>query len=450
MKIVCALLLFAVGIPEIGTAGVSESALTVLRDNCLRCHGEDKRKGGLALHTREAMLLGGDSGPALEGTDSAQSLLIRVLSAGADPHMPPKKQLGDDEIEILAAWVRAGTPWNDETLRSLPARAVGQWKSVPTRFHPVGALAISPDAKRLAVARGPRVELFDLSEKEVKAGVMLSGHRDSVRALAWSPDGAYLASAGYGLIRVWRGTDGAEVKQIRDGIAGRVTKLVFTRDGKNLVAADSVASVGSQLHVIASGDWSVIQRIPAHKDAVYDLTLSADGKLLASASADRLVKLWSTADWSARGVLEGHTDYVMSAAFDPAGERIATGGADASIKVWNVATRKQVCTFSDRKSELAVVGLHWRRDPGAKNESGDDWIISAGEDGTPRLFTDLVAHEGGERSNGAKMKAWPKAEAGLAVMDWSEAADRLIGGDVSGGVTIWDGRGKVVNRIGAP
>ena len=91
---------------------VAETVLTwkkaiepLLDRECVKCHGPLKKKGGLDLSTFQALLRGGDSGPVLQPGAPKQSRLLQVLAPEADPHMPPKKQLGDQDRELLASWV---------------------------------------------------------------------------------------------------------------------------------------------------------------------------------------------------------------------------------------------------------------------------------------------------------------------------------------------------------
>jgi mono/diheme cytochrome c family protein len=87
--------------------------LSILRDECFRCHG-DKDKGGLKLNSREAALRPGESGiPALVPGDIAASQLIqRIRSKEEDERMPPKGQgLKPEQIEILENWIRSGAGW---------------------------------------------------------------------------------------------------------------------------------------------------------------------------------------------------------------------------------------------------------------------------------------------------------------------------------------------------
>lgn len=81
----------------------------VLERYCDRCHGERKQRGGLALHTLELALLGGDVGPALVLGDADASLMLTRLRLPLEheDHMPPasKSQPRPEDIALLAAWI---------------------------------------------------------------------------------------------------------------------------------------------------------------------------------------------------------------------------------------------------------------------------------------------------------------------------------------------------------
>jgi hypothetical protein len=86
----------------------------VLADNCYKCHSRqaDKIKASLLVDTRDGLLTGGDSGPAIVPGDPDKSLLIKAVRyADADLKMPPKgKKLSDAQIADLVAWVKMGAP----------------------------------------------------------------------------------------------------------------------------------------------------------------------------------------------------------------------------------------------------------------------------------------------------------------------------------------------------
>lgn len=86
-----------------------EEVHPVLERYCERCHGERKQRGGLALHTREGALTGGDIGPAVVPGDLEASLLWTRLQLPLEheDHMPPasKTQPTPEDVELLRAWI---------------------------------------------------------------------------------------------------------------------------------------------------------------------------------------------------------------------------------------------------------------------------------------------------------------------------------------------------------
>ncbi|MGC6459764.1 MAG: DUF1549 domain-containing protein [Akkermansiaceae bacterium] len=77
----------------------------VILDNCTKCHGGVKQKGGLDLRTINAALKGGDTESALVPGNADESPIFKLIQEGSDPHMPPKKQLSPEDIEALGKWI---------------------------------------------------------------------------------------------------------------------------------------------------------------------------------------------------------------------------------------------------------------------------------------------------------------------------------------------------------
>src|SRR5436305_10392182 len=83
----------------------------ILEQNCFTCHSHaaKKVKGGLMLDSIDALLKGGDNGPALVAVKPDESLLVKAVGyADESLRMPPKAKLPDDQIAVLRAWVAAG------------------------------------------------------------------------------------------------------------------------------------------------------------------------------------------------------------------------------------------------------------------------------------------------------------------------------------------------------
>src|SRR5437879_9968490 len=103
-----------------GSTGVEffeKKVRPVLVEHCYKCHSTQapKLKGGLLLDTREALLKGGENGPAVVPGRPDQSRLIEAVGyKNVDLRMPPKGKLTDAAIADLAAWVKIGVPWPRE------------------------------------------------------------------------------------------------------------------------------------------------------------------------------------------------------------------------------------------------------------------------------------------------------------------------------------------------
>src|SRR5437764_5086143 len=78
----------------------------ILAGTCVKCHGEKKASGGLRLDSREAMLSGGDSGPAVVPGDPEGSPLVRAVRHDDDTlKMPPNKPLPREAQQAISEWV---------------------------------------------------------------------------------------------------------------------------------------------------------------------------------------------------------------------------------------------------------------------------------------------------------------------------------------------------------
>src|SRR5205823_8640642 len=115
--------------------------------------------------------------------------------------------------------------------------------------------------------------------------------------------------------------------EITNKLMGRITALQFTTNGTTLLAADGAPTQSGVVHWFSSANGQCQATLPAHKDSIYALRISPDGKLLASAGADRLVKLWDMETRQELGKLEAHTGHILALAFNQDGSMLASGSA---------------------------------------------------------------------------------------------------------------------------
>ena len=98
-------------IPPADAKFFREEVLPLLKETCHRCHGAKKQNSGLRLDSRDAVLKGGQNGPAIVVGKPDESLLMKVLKHDGDIQMPPDQKLDDDEIAIFKKWIEKDAPW---------------------------------------------------------------------------------------------------------------------------------------------------------------------------------------------------------------------------------------------------------------------------------------------------------------------------------------------------
>ncbi len=114
----------------------------VLAQNCFACHTA-ARMGGLEMISRESLLKGGNSGPAIEPGKPAESLLLQaVRHTHVRLKMPPEGKLKAVEINALAVWIEDGAVWPESPARTASAKQSGGFEITPEQrnfwaFQPV-------------------------------------------------------------------------------------------------------------------------------------------------------------------------------------------------------------------------------------------------------------------------------------------------------------------------
>jgi WD40 repeat protein len=137
----------------------------------------------------------------------------------------------------------------------------------------------------------------------------------------------------------------------------------------------------------------LVRALRGHRDAVYGVAFSPDGRTLAAASYDRLVSLWTLAGGVPR-MLKDHIDAVYAVAFSPDGRQVASASGDRTIKVWDVASGQRVYTLNEPAAEQYTVAFS--RDGRQLAAGGADKILRLWNV-TPtggKLARSAFAHEG--------------------------------------------------------
>lgn len=290
--------------------------------------------------------------------------------------------------------------------------ATARWLATQARSQEVGAfelgLLLAVAAERLHGSPDVQSGLLTALERKQQLLRMMHGHTGEVRALVLSPDGSRLASAGSdGTVRLWEAASGEPIgaplvpplvgppsPQGQQGPARTVRALAWSPDGSRLVSAghDGLlrvwgASRAQPGQAAAPALALAGPPLSGHQRAVLALAWSPDGRLIASAGEDDAVLLWDAATGTIAGArLLGHKKDITALAFSPDGRRLISGSDDQTVRVWDARAGQAVATLTGPTD--AVRAVAW---------SPDGTLIAAGAlDGWVRLWRAETLQPAGE------------------------------------------------------
>ncbi len=196
------------------------------------------------------------------------------------------------------------------------------------------ATALSTDGVRVGVVRGGSMCVLDVASRKVL--IPPKGLAGTVHAVAYSPDGKRIVSAG-SVLKLWD-TDTGKKLCVFQGHSDVVTCAAFSPDGTHLVSG----SVDNSLRLWDASTGKELLAMKCHTDDVSSVAFSPDGSRIASGSKDGTIRLWDSTTGEEVLFLQGHRSSVNSVTFSPDGTRVASASQDRTLRLWDVTTGKEI------------------------------------------------------------------------------------------------------------
>lgn len=210
--------------------------------------------------------------------------------------------------------------------------------------------------------------------------------------------------------------------------SNRVTALAFRGDGKLLAVGGGEPSRSGELQLWNTSDWSqahVVEDI--HSDVVYDLQFAPLGNELVSCASDRMMKLINSDTGKHIRTFEGHTGHVLGVSWRADGRTLATAGADQVVKVWDAKEGGQKKTISGFKEEITAV-----RYLGLENRM---------------VFSTAKGHVHSRDSEGNGKKGFGQTTDYVHRVSSSRDGKIVAAAGTSRVVRVWDAQGKLLAEL---
>ena len=162
-----------------------------------------------------------------------------------------------------------------------------------------------------------------------------------VSAVAFSPDGKTLATAGYQEVLLWDLANAKLLKRIGVGqLTDAVRGLAFSKDGRLLAVAEGTPCVSGAVRVFDKESGQAVAGFQEPKEVVCSLAFHPEGKLLAAGGADATAYVWNLDEKKLAATLKEQSDWILGVSFSANGKFLATASADKTLQVWEVGTWK--------------------------------------------------------------------------------------------------------------
>jgi Planctomycete cytochrome C/Anaphase-promoting complex subunit 4 WD40 domain/WD domain, G-beta repeat len=376
--------------------------LPLLKDKCVGCHNQDKKRGGLILNNYARLMEGGSSGACVKPGDPDNSLLFALAAHKQEPFMPPSSPtLPKENLDLIAKWISGGAlenngskvvmPDKPKVDFTLPSIARGKPATVPM---PPASLRLDP------VGRSER--------------------GTAITALASSPWAPLVAVGGVKQVLLYN-PETTELLGVLPFPEGVPHVLKFSRNGSLLLAGGGQGGKSGRVVVWSIAKGERLFEVGDESDTVLAADISPDQTHIALGGPGKVVRLYSTRDGKLEQEIRKHTDWITAIEFSPDGVLLATGDRSGGILIWEAFTAREYHNL--RGPTAAITDVSWRPDSNV--------LAVASEDSNIRLY---------EMENGNQIKAWGAHGGGTLSVKYGQDG-RIVSTGRDRVTKLWDGNG---------
>jgi len=295
----------------------AESVAPIFSKRCLACHNAKTAKGRYNMENFAGIMKGGESGAAVEIGDAESSTLFALIEDGSMPK--DADPLTPEQIAAVKKWIETGAVLDAGFATTAPLIQI-----MPKEVQPP-----APDVYPVPIP---------------------------ITAVAFNHDGSLLATSGYHEVILWKVADGSIVRRITN-VAERVYDIQFTKDGQKIVIASGTPAQIGEAKIFQISDGKLLGDLVRTDDSVFAVALSPDETRLATAGADRAIRIYDVATQKQQLIIEDHADWVMDIAWAPDGAKLASASRDKTSKVFDAKTGDSLVTFNGHGQPVYGVGF---------------------------------------------------------------------------------------------
>eukprot|EP00936_MAST-01D_sp_MAST-1D-sp1_P000791 g791.t1 len=295
----------------------------------------------------------------------------------------------------------------DHTIRFWEAPTGMCYRTVQYTDSQINRLEITPDKAFLAACGNSHVRLYEINTNNPQPVTSYDGHTSNVTAVGFQKDGKWMFTGSEdGTIKVWDLRASGCQRNYDSGVAindvvlhpnqaelvsgdqnggvrtwdlranSCISELV--PDGEGITAVRSVSVAADASCVVAannkgtcfvwrpksSKEYVPIRKFQAHDTYVLRCRLSPDVSCLATAAADKTVKLWNVQDFTSKQPLKpakqlvDHTRWVWDCVFSADSSYLVTGSSDHTARLWSIGDGEPIRHYTGHHKAVVCVALN--------------------------------------------------------------------------------------------